>query len=42
VRREMLNKFWLGNLKVRDRSEVTGVDGTIKFESILEKLGGKL
>jgi hypothetical protein len=35
-------RFWLENVKERDRSEVLGVDGKITLEWILWKWGGKL
>jgi hypothetical protein len=33
---------WLKNLKVRDYSEDLGIDGRIKLEWILGKLGGHI
>jgi hypothetical protein len=35
----MHKQFWLENLKVRDHSEETGVDGSIILKCILGKYG---
>ena len=39
---EVHAKFWVGNLRERDRLEDTGVDGRIVFKCIFRKLDGNV